>query len=567
MFVALCVVLCGWFLASVEGAIEVSIIHFNDFHARFEPVNPVTGGICEKGAANTCMGGFARMHAKILELKNQEPNSLVINAGDVSTGTLWYNLFKWNVTAEFMNLLPVDAQIIGNHEFDIDGPKGVLNYLSLLQSTPTVLSNVDCTKVPDLLKYLSKWIIVNKNGLRIGIVGYVAKMFPTLENTGDLIFEDEVEATNKAIKELRDHYVDVVVAISHTGYLEDVRVARQGLDADIIVGGHSHTFLYTGTPPLPSDKPAGPYPKVITQQSGRKVIIVQASAFSKYVGFLKVKFEKVAGQFQVSSWEGNPILLDKTVRTHPFIEEKLQPWRSDVEIIGSRVVGKTLVDLDATNAVCHSGACTIGKLITDAMVHEYTKQREGRSWTRASVAVLHAGGIRTSIPHGNITFGNILTLLPFEDRFGIAELSGRHFKEILEFSVELHHSPFLQMSGVKATFDMTKPTGERVSDILVRCSDCSVPTYEPLLPYRYYRIIMSQFMYRYSVYDQIKKRARYWESVCAARLSGRFFLIFSRIDKKWSLGEPTRHTSPHGIPLSALRGLSRVAARGRTPQF
>lgn len=56
MFVALCVVLCGWFLASVEGAIEVSIIHFNDFHARFEPVNPVTGGICEKGAANTCMG-------------------------------------------------------------------------------------------------------------------------------------------------------------------------------------------------------------------------------------------------------------------------------------------------------------------------------------------------------------------------------------------------------------------------------------------------------------------------------------------------------------------------------
>nr|XP_018917529.1 PREDICTED: apyrase-like [Bemisia tabaci] len=512
MFVAACAALCGWYLASAEGAVEVSIIHFNDFHARFEPVNPVTAGKCEKGAEDTCVGGFARMHAKILELKKQEPNALVINAGDVFTGTLWFNLFKWNVTAEFMNLLPVDAQTIGNHEFDIEGPQAVLRYLSLMKKeTPTVLSNVDCTKVQELQKYLKKWTIVRKGDLRIGIVGYVSTSFPTMENTGDLIFEDEVEATNKAIKELRNRYVDVVVAISHTGYKEDMRVAQQGLDADIIVGAHSHTFLYTGTPPLSTDKPAGLYPTVITQQSGRKVLIVQALAYSKYMGFLKVKFEKIAGQYQVSSWAGNPILLDKTVRTDPAIEAKLQPWRSDVDLVGSRVVGNTLVDLDATNWVCHLEACTIGKMLTDAMVYEYTKQREGRSWTRAGAAVLHSGGIRTSIPNGNITFGDVWSVIPFEDRYGMVELNGQHFKEMLEFSVDHYNSPFLQMSGVKAKFNMTQPKGERVSDIFVRCSTCPVPAYEPLLPHKYYRIIMSEYLYNGGDgMDLIKKRARFW---------------------------------------------------------
>ncbi|CAH0389041.1 unnamed protein product [Bemisia tabaci] len=408
-----------------------------------------------------------------------------------------------------MNLLPVDVQTLGNHEFDVGGPYGAINYLKLLH-TPTVLSNVDAIEEPGLRPFLQKFIIIEKNGLKIGVVGYVTTEYPTTENTGDLVFEDELEETSKVIIELRKQNVDLVVAVSHTGYEKD-KVIAESLDADIIVGGHSHTLLYTGTPPLPGDKPQGLYPTVITQESGRQTLIVQASAYSKYLGYLKVQFEKKNGRMQVKSWEGNPILLDETVSTDPGIEAKLTPWRDEVNIIGSKEIGRTFVDFEKSLWACHIGPCMIGRLITDAMIYEYVQQREGRSWTKAGVAVLQCGGIRSSIMHGNISYADLWNILPFEDSYGMVELNGQHFKEMLEFSVQHENSPFLQMSGVKAKFDFTKPVGERVSDIFVRCSTCSVPTYEPLLTHKYYRIIMAAYMYNGGDgYDLIKKRARFW---------------------------------------------------------
>nr|XP_018917530.1 PREDICTED: apyrase-like [Bemisia tabaci] len=493
-------------------AAELSLIHFNDFHSRFDTVDPQNkGGRCTKDIQDTCVGGFARMHAKIKELKQSDPSALVVNAGDVFTGTLWFGLFRWNVTAEFMNLLPVDVQTIGNHEFDVAGPQAAASYLTMLTNVKTVISNVDASNEPELEPFIQISHIVTRYGLKIGIVGYVTTDYPNLQNTGNLVFHDEAYATNQVIKDLREiDKVDVVVAIAHAGYAKDLYIAKT-LDADIIVGAHSHTFLYTGTPPPNYDKPEGQYPTIVTQANGRKVLIVQAGAFSKYIGYLKVKFDQKGGRYSVTSWEGNPILLDKTVRTDPAIEAKLQPWRNEVEAYGMQKIGETLVPLDEAGGVCDRQECLSGRMITDAMVFEYSKQREGRSWTRAAVGVLHADGFRPAIKQGVITYADVYEAFPYNDHFGMVELNGQHVQEFLERSVEKDNSPFLQMSGIKVKFDLTKPPGQRVSEVYVRCATCPIPRYEPLIIHKYYRIIMSEWMYNGgSGFDQIKKRARFW---------------------------------------------------------
>jgi 5'-nucleotidase len=108
----LCQPVCGRITkASEKELFEISLIHINDFHARFEQVSPSTGP-CLEGQEDTCVGGIARIVSVVKSLVNERPNSIFLNAGDNFQGTLWYTKFKWNVTSQFMNMLPHDALVI-----------------------------------------------------------------------------------------------------------------------------------------------------------------------------------------------------------------------------------------------------------------------------------------------------------------------------------------------------------------------------------------------------------------------------------------------------------------------
>lgn len=121
---------------------ELSIIHFSDFHARFDEINQRTLLPCDnEGTNNDCIGGIARMKTVIDLLLRKRSNAIVLNAGDNFHGTIWYNLLRHNVTSYFLNLLPIDANVPGNHEF-ADGVDGLIPFLQSLNS-PTVLANVD----------------------------------------------------------------------------------------------------------------------------------------------------------------------------------------------------------------------------------------------------------------------------------------------------------------------------------------------------------------------------------------------------------------------------------------
>ena len=173
--------------------------------------------------------------------------------------------------------------------------------------------------VPELDGLTEKSLIIMRGGRKIGFVGYLTlETIWTSNVPPGLVLEDEVEAVAREVEKLKAQGIDIIVAIGHSGYAMDQKLAAEVPDIDIIVGAHSHSFLFTenSTSPNPSnnkiegkffkailflamnDTPPGPYPTVVKSGSGNTVLIVQAMAFTKYLGHIKV--EKTVGAIVLS---------------------------------------------------------------------------------------------------------------------------------------------------------------------------------------------------------------------------------------------------------------------------
>lgn len=458
-----------------EELFQLSIVHINDFHARFEEINEQSL-TCREG--QKCIGGFARLKTVVDELMNKRENVILLNAGDNFQGTFWYNLLRFNVTAHFLNFLPTDATTLGNHEF-AHRVQGLVPFLAMLNS-PVVVANIDARHEPSLQALFQKSVIVERNGRKIGIIGVILKETSEIANTDQLKFLNEVKAIRDESTKLRMKGVNIIIVLSHCGLERDREIALEaGEFVDVIVGGHSHSFLYTSQDksfPGPN-QPVGNYPIVVTPRSGvdRKVLIVQASSFTKFVGHLTVHFN-AAGH--VRYYEGNPVFLDSTVEKHPEIEQELIPWRKEVERLGKRVIGNAETSL--MNEGCRHGECALGSFIADACVYE--TQRE---FPDANVfsSIIQAAGIRSSLVEGEISYGDIVAVLPFENTFDIVQIQGNLIFDIFEHAVsrsfveaEFIGIHILQVSGFKIAYNTTKPVGRRLETIQIRSNEATLKT-------------------------------------------------------------------------------------------
>ncbi|CRL07285.1 CLUMA_CG020264, isoform A [Clunio marinus] len=344
-----------------EELFELSIIHINDFHSRFEETNELSLQCQEY---EKCIGGFARMKNVIDQLKANRKNAILLNAGDNFQGTSWYSLFRYNVTSHMLNFIDADATTIGTHDFT-HGVNGLVPFLKILNS-PVVVCNIDDRHEPSIQNLYQKSVIVTRNGRKIGIIGVILQETRDIANTDNINFKNEADSIRDESTNLRQKGVNIIVVLSHCGLERDRQIALETGDfVDIIVGGHSHHFLYTTfdkSSPGP-DIPIGPYPIVVTPKSGnnRKVLIVQASAFTKYVGDLKVYFNSLG---HVKYYEGNPIFLSSNVERDPDILHELIPWREEINRLSQRVVGYSKVNL--MNIGCRRSECVLGSFLADA---------------------------------------------------------------------------------------------------------------------------------------------------------------------------------------------------------
>ncbi|KAJ2954876.1 hypothetical protein O0L34_g3197 [Tuta absoluta] len=478
-------------VSAEESRFALNILHYNDFHARFVETSP-QGGVCDP-AADPCIGGFARLATAVREGMAREPQSVLLNAGDSFQGTIWYNLLRWNVTQEFMNLLPHDAHVLGNHEFD-HGVEGVVPYLQHLIS-PVITANIIDDLEETIQGLFKPSIVIEREGRRIGIIGVIISTTNTLSSTGQLKFTDEIETVRQEAEKLHIDGVNIIVVLSHCGIDIDREMAlHAGPYIDIIVGGHSHTLLYNGEPPENSGfLSKGPYP-VVVEQDTRKVLIVQAAAHTQYLGQIKLYFD-IEGN--LLEWEGHPHYLGNEIVQAPDILEKINQYLPEIQDSATIEIGSSMVHLSSS---CACSECNLGSFICDAFmdrVMEVMADKKGNKWHYAHFCVINQGGIRAAIPPGVLTYESILLSTPFENNVEVFDLRGDYILEMLEYAVANEPYPgarMLQVSGIRVVYDGARAANERVVNVTIRCIECEVPRYEPLQLNKYYKVVSQSFL-------------------------------------------------------------------------
>ncbi|KAH8368146.1 hypothetical protein KR084_007650 [Drosophila pseudotakahashii] len=483
--------------ADKEG-FPVSIIHINDLHARFEATD-TSGGTCDEG--ESCIGGYPRTVYTVRRLlrEHADLNPIYINAGDSFQGTLWYNIGRWNVTQQLLNLLPAEAMTLGNHEFD-HGVEGVVPFLETVE-TNMLVANMDCAHEPTMEGKYNKSMIIERSGRKIGLIGVILETTYDLANTGKVIFRNESDTIREEAQLLKAQGANIIIVISHCGYDVDQEIAANAGDwIDVIVGSHSHTFLYTGVPPGPHSA-AGAYPTEVVHSSGHRVLIVQASAYARYVGNLVVYFDDNG---DVLDFEGNPLYMDQSVPEDDIVLQAMVPWQVEMEPIANRIVGQSRVYLQQSE--CSRGECNLGNFFTDAILHAFVKDATSSSvedsWSNVTIALTSQGTFRVPISAGNITYKQLFAMCPWQNRLVALNLRGKHIVELLEHGVapmnassaSPRSSRFLQVSGLRVVFDLTSPAGQRVSSVRVRCSKCQVPEYMPLVLEEKYRVVVMEYL-------------------------------------------------------------------------
>lgn len=240
------------------------------------------------------------------------------------------------------------------------------------------------------------------------------------------------------------------------------------------------------------------YPTWITQASGKRVPVVQAFWFTKYLGHLQLEFDDKGDLISAS---GAPILLDGSIPQDPDVLELLEKYRPGVLEYESEV-GSTKVFLDGS---CRRNECNLGNLITDGMLDWYstTSAKSGLSPDPA-IALLMGGGIRASINlnlnNGVITKGDTATVLPFSSKLEVMEVTGKTLREALEHAVRRYtdgekRGEFLQMSGLKVVYDMSKPPQQRVEYLGVKShSGCELSECYNFSETQKYKVIAVDFL-------------------------------------------------------------------------
>ncbi len=401
----------------------ITIIHTNDTHSR------VTDGI-----------GFGKIAAMVKEQKAKNPNTLVLDAGDTFHGQTIATLVKGESIVRIMNAIGYDAMTPGNHDFNYGYER--LVELTKMAAFPVLSANV---KQADNRPLLTPYIIKEVDGVKVGIFGLSTpettfKTHP--KNVEGLTFADPVTVAKDMVAELKDK-VDVIVALAHIGLdatsdvtSEEIAIAVP--EIDLIIDGHSHTVLTEG-------KTVG------------STLIASTGEYNANVGVVELTFtddKLTTKQAKLMSKDAMASAPDEAVAA------AIKTITDEQKPILEQVIGSTPVKLEGAREVVRKGESNLGNLITDAMV----------SITGADVALTNGGGIRASIELGEVTKGEVITVLPFGNYIVTKKIKGADIKAALELGTKGYPGlvgGFPHVSGMTYTIDMTRPAGDHIASVMV----------------------------------------------------------------------------------------------------
>ncbi|WP_257391746.1 bifunctional metallophosphatase/5'-nucleotidase [Mesobacillus jeotgali] len=435
---------------------ELTLMHTNDTHAHLDTV--------------------AKRISAINQVRKENANTLLLDAGDVFSGTLYFNEYLGLADLEFMNLAGYDAMTFGNHEFD----KGTATLANFVKDAefPLISANVNfendqnmnmlannefSAKANDGEVY--KGIVKEVNGEKIGIFGLTTAETMDISSPGEGVeFTDYLNEAREAVKAFEEQGINKIIALTHIGLNDgggdnDLTLAEEVEGIDVIVGGHTHVKL---------SEP------VFVEAGKEPTVIVQANEYGKFLGTLDVKFNKNG---RVIEYAGELLDVNNFTEDAKAAEILNKKYKPAVDEMKKTVIGSTTVNLVGGNPAARTGETNLGNLITDGML------AKAKTINPATViAVQNGGGIRTSVNAGDITMAKVLEVMPFGNSLGIMQLTGAEIKEALEHSVKdapTAFGGFLQVSGLKFTYESSLPAGQRVKSIEVKEDGVNYVTIDP----------------------------------------------------------------------------------------
>lgn len=415
-------------MAGIVSAEQLVILHTNDVHARLESF-PAPDSDEE-------IGGLVRLASLVRSIREQYPGqTLLVDGGDAIHGTNIANVFGGESVVEVKNAMGYRISTVGNHEFNYG--QEILKQRIADYNHPVLASNVIDTSTYEPLGYTD--VILTVDGVKVGVFGLVSPETPIVthpKNVQGLKFLDPFEQAEKIVAHLRDR-VDIIVACNHIGLELDKELAQRVPGIDVIISAHSHDQL---------DEP------IIVGDT----IIASAGEHSKYLGFLRLDIT----DGKIVTFDGGLLPITSEIPEDPKISEIIAKWNEKLNDKLEQVIGKTTVLLDGERNNVRSRETNLGNMVADAM----------RVYAGTDIALTNGGGIRASINAGDITMGDVYTVLPFDNTLITLQVTGAQLKEALEHSVSAYPETlggFLQVSGISFEFDPGQPVGERVTKIMV----------------------------------------------------------------------------------------------------
>ena len=383
-----------WIVA--QSPTHIVIMHTNDIHGQLQPRNGV--------------GGMAQM-ATIIRGTNPD---LILDAGDLFTGTFLGDEFKGLPTIQAMNKIGYTSGTVGNHEFDYG--QDVLRMRLRDARFPILSANLQ-TPIPEIKKYT----VVTAKGIRFGIIGLTTeetKVTTHPKNLRGITIQDVVRTVQEVLPELRGKS-DFIIVTAHLEDNEEKRVANAFPEIRLIIGGHNHSTLG---------------PNWLGQ-----TLIAKTGSNGRNVGRVDLDFDgknldRIEGQLI-------PIM---NITADPEITKIIEPYQAKVAAKLAEVVGQATADLTSSN----NSESALANVIADA----------AREKGKTQIGLHNIGGIRASILRGPITWGSVFEVLPFQNTLVTLKVTGTQLKNAL--NVDL-----LAVSGIRVHFDVKKPAGQRLVSV------------------------------------------------------------------------------------------------------
>lgn len=408
-----------------EAPVRVTILHVNDVY-QFAPVD---GG---------AKGGLARLLTIKKETLRDNPNTIFTFGGDTISPSVESLTYKGAQMIDAWNAVGIDYAVLGNHEFDFK----TADLLARMKESKFAWlgANVYDTRTSNIFADLPAYVVRDIGGVKIGFIGL---LLPETKQTSSMEAALEVRdfcaVAIDVVPKMRAAGVNTIVALTHLAMAQDKKLAGCA-EIDLILGGHEHTLL---------------------QSSSHGTPIFKMTADAREAGRFDLYIDKKTGRLVSLDWEVIPV-TDKIADAPEFaaVTDKYKDLLTKLAVL----VGATSETLDATSLSSRTKETNIGNFIADSY----------RTAVGSDVALINGGSIRADLTYspGPLTKRDVLSILPFNNQIVKIKMNGKLLREVIEHGVSTsggNNEPggFPQVSGMSFKFDVSKPAGSRVTDLLV----------------------------------------------------------------------------------------------------